>query len=108
MTQDCTYGQLQAIINDINRQCTQSPAFELFNREKIKRFYQQNAIRIQSLHDRRNKIFEANVKKDEKGEHYLQVDVDGKKDWDFISDEHKAVFEKETAEFLTLTFKINL
>jgi len=108
MTQDCTYGQLQAILNDINRRCAESPAFELFHREKIKRLYQLNAIRIQALFDRRNKLFEANVKKDEKAGNYLQVEQDGKKDWDYISDDHKAVFEEQTAEFLAFSFKINL
>ncbi len=54
MTQQCTYGQLSRILNDLEREVAIHPIFELFNREKIRRFYQQNAMRIGVFNDRRN------------------------------------------------------
>lgn len=110
MQQQCSYGQLGVIIKNIEHQASISPAFELFNREKIKRFFTQNAIRINIFKEKQHKLFSENIEvvKDPKGDYYKTIEVDGKQQWEYISDDHKKTFEEETEKFMQLTFSINL
>lgn len=110
MKKQCTYAQLGVYLRDIEKQVTESPAFELFNHEKINRFYTLNKERIGIYNETHHKIFTENVNIAHlpDGDIYNTIDVNGIKEWDFKSPDHKTAFEEATAVFINLSFTIQL
>lgn len=111
-TKKCTYGQLGSILTDIEKQVKTSAAFEILNDAKIKRFHQQNAMRINVYYKKRKEIAELYVLKDDAGNYQTKEipDEDPSKPstthYDFIDDAHKESFESESKEFLSRTFDL--
>lgn len=56
MKQEITYQQLDQLSTDIQKQVSQSPAFYYFNKEKIKRFYQLNQLRLQAIEEKKKSL----------------------------------------------------
>jgi len=109
MKQQSTYKELMNIDQDIRIQMSASPAFVLFNREKIKRFQQDNAVRLKMLADTINELMESHVSKDSKGKFKQIVAPEGQLNrWDFISDENAAVFNKDLEAFLKKEIQISI
>lgn len=108
MRQTTTYLDLSHLIDDIEYQCQQSRAFVFFNREKIKRFYTLNKLRIEVLHKRCDKINKKYTKLDENG-NPLMVNND-KNQNDFVYEEEhlKEEHKQELADFLATTFDLEL
>lgn len=102
-----TYKELMNIDQDIVFQMNNSPAFSVFNREKIKRFKQENAVRLKILADTVNELMESHVNKDSKGTFKQIVTPEGQPNrWDFISDENAAMFNKDLESFLAKEISI--
>lgn len=102
-----TYKELLNIDQDIIQQMDISPAFALFNREKIKRFKQDNAVRLKILADTINELMESHVNKDSKGTFKQIVTPQHEPNrWDYKSDENAAVFKKDLDLFLSKEIQI--
>lgn len=107
MRHDVTNSQLLALETDIQKQMQSSAAFFFFNKEKVRRFYQQNAISLSILNKKMAAAVEKYVvHKDEKPE--TATDKDGVLIYVFNSDEDEKKYRDETAEFLNRTVKIEL
>jgi len=104
-----TYKELLKIDQDIIQQMDISPAFALFNRNKIKRFKQDNAVRLKILADTINELMESHVNKDPKGVFKQLVMPQGQPNrWDFKSIENAAVFRKDLDSFLSKEISISI
>ena len=104
-----TYKNLMAIDQDIVYQMNTFPSFSIFNREKIKRFKQDNAIRLRILSDTITELMESHVNKDEKKLFKQIVAPEGMPNkWDFKSEEDAAVFNKELQSFLGKEIQIDI
>lgn len=100
---------MMAIDQDIVYQMNTFPSFSIFNREKIKRFKQDNAVRLKILTDTINELMESHVNKDEK-KLFKQIAGTGgmPNKWDFKSPEDEAVFNKEIESFLSKEILIDI
>ena len=106
--QQLTYENLIAIQRDIEHQCRISPAFSFFNAEKIRRFMQRNAIRLNIANQKLNEMFDAYVKKDEAGK-WKQIVEEGKPaKWDFHDEESEKSFNEKYADLMSITIDIHL
>ena len=119
---EITYDHLAAIERDIENIVAGSPALGLFLRPTIDRFYRQNGQRIEILHGRLGALQKKYIQMDEKGKPCRQDIGEGKTEWKFLESfpgmetafaktDCKSVgdmYYKEAAEFLSITFKIQL
>lgn len=104
-----TYKELLNIDQDIIYQVKSSPAFSVFNREKIKCFKQDNSVRLKILAETINELMEMHVNKDSKGSFKQIVVPEGMQNrWDFISEENAAVFKKDLDLFLSKEISISI
>lgn len=98
-----------AIDQDIVYQVNNFPSFSIFNREKIKRFKQDNAIRLRILADTINELMESHVNKDDNKAFKQIVSPQGMPNrWDFKSPEDGDVFKKEIDSFLAKEIQIDI
>lgn len=95
-----TIKELLIIRNEILQCRQQSPTFNLFNAEKIKRFFTYNAIRLQSADEKLNRLIKKFVRFDADLKPIQLENKDGLVKWDFISDDAKHAFEIEYKEFV--------
>lgn len=106
MRTDITNNALMALEVDIQNQVKASPAFYYFNKEKLKRFYQQNGHLLRIINDRMAEYIKKYVV------HEDEKPVTEKKDegevYVFTSTEAEEKYRAETAEFLNRTVKIEL
>lgn len=106
-----TYADLNDIEQDIQLQQRRSPAFSLFNREKIKRFYQQNRVRLQVLSDTMKKLITEYVlhEDDEKGNPKpVTHEVEGQLQYKFIDEEKEEEYEAKAKEFMNMSIEIHI
>jgi hypothetical protein len=89
MKLDSNYGVLNNILTDVAHQSNVSPAFALFNRDKIKRFHQLNQYRIERLGKEQDKLVDQYVKKDEEGKPLSQKNEAGKLEYIYETEELK-------------------
>lgn len=107
MQQEITNNQLLALQRDIERCTNESAAFYFFNKEKIKRFYQQNTFLLNII----NKNMDAAVKKyvvygeDDKPK---TEEKDGQTVYVFASEDDEKQYIETTQEFLSRTVKVQL
>ena len=96
-----TYKELMDLDQDIRQQMSVSLAFGFFNREKIKRFYNENKVYQKILGDTINELMKLHVRKDEKG-HFKQIKSIGgaPATWDCKSDDDADDFKREVDLFL--------
>lgn len=85
---EITNAEFRALLADIDNQQKTSPAFRFFLKEKISRFYQQNAMSIKIL----NKFMADNIK------NYVQHDEDGRPMIEEKEGNHFYKFETEELE----------
>ncbi len=105
MRQHVTNNDLTNIMNDIDRMM-QSPALAIFLGPKVKRFREQNRLRINSLDTKFKKLIEENVVfKD--GNPELEI-VEGKQKLKFIDEEHEKTYNEERQKLLAIEFDIEI
>ena len=102
------YHALWQLEQDIDRQMEKSPAFALFNREKIKRFGMQNQHRLSVMHKQMDTLRDTYVKKDDEGVLMTKSDDSGKKVWVFEDEETEKKYLAEWNEFMQITFDIHI
>lgn len=107
MTQYLTNRQLSAILADIQMWENNSPAFAIFMKEKIKRFRQQNHLRIQSLQDEFQKLIDKHVQKTPDGQPEIMALKDKQK-FRFLDDEHENQYEEEYKKLMDKGFDVYL
>jgi len=109
MRQTGTYQDLTDLERDINIQANQSPIFTVFNRDKIKRFFQENKQRLTIVKGKIDALMERHVHKDEKGVFKQKIKPEGQPNsWDFKSDEDQDAFQKAMEELMSKTIEIYL
>ncbi len=108
MRQQINYQDLAFLNEDIERQMSYSPAFSLFNRDKIHQFKNSTKLRSQVLTDEIKYLEDVYVKKDEEGKPMLQKNEETKtEEYLYDSEEQRAAHKKELNDFLSITFQIN-
>lgn len=107
MRQQMTNYQLMLLRDDISRQSKESPAFAIFNKEKINRFFNQNAISLKILASRTAEIKKKHCILGEDGEP-VTVETDGRTEIQFPTDKAKKACTDEITEFLNRTVTIEL
>lgn len=107
MNQLITYGELSALEQDIRRQQQISPAFVIFNKEKIRRFYQQNNLRLKILQDTIKDLVSKHVLHDEKDKPVTQ-EVEGQLRYKFIDEGAQKEYEEKVTAFFALNIELHL
>lgn len=106
MKTNSTYKELMDIDMDVRRLMS-SPAFVVFNRQKIKNFQQSNAIRLKLLANTVNELMETHIKKNDKGEFQQKIKVEGQPNsWDFLSEADGENFRLRLDDFLSKSIEI--
>jgi hypothetical protein len=108
MKNEMTYGQLIALDNDINYQCSQSISYNYFNRDKIIAFYNFNKIPLQVAKQRHNELLKEHIELDEKGNLKTIDKEDGSKEYVWKKPSSKEEFDKQSKEFLSRSISIRL
>ncbi len=107
MKTNITYAYLTALEQDILRQSQISPAFNLFHREKIKRFYQDNQLRLKIMNDTMQGLVKKYVLHDE-NDKPLTHDVDGQLQYKFIDEAAEKDYEVKAKMFMELTIDLHI
>jgi len=107
MRKQMTNYQLMLLRDDINKQANESPAFAIFNQEKISRFFNKNAITLKILSTKVADIKKEHCILGEDGEP-LTHEVDGRKEIQFATDEAKKACTDQITEFLNRTVTVEL
>jgi len=102
------YQQLRDLENDIDMQRKSSPAFAFFNADKIKRFYQNNVLRITVMKDTIAKLQKQYAKVNLKGEPETIINSQGVTEITFNSEADKEEFNLKYNNFISTTFEIKL
>lgn len=98
---DGNYALLHLLNNDINLQSQRSPAFALFNKEKIRRFQQLNEYRLRLLDKNHTALVKKYVQHDEEGKPKTQKNDKGGEEYLYESEEKKDQHTKEHEEFMS-------
>lgn len=104
--ENANYQQLLMILIDLQKLQSTSPALTFLMQAKIKRFYEQNNLRIQSLKKNMDEIAEKHVKKTENGK-LSTIKVNGSDEYEFESDEQKAAYGKAYNDFMSIRFELH-
>jgi hypothetical protein len=107
MTKQSTYTELMQIMQDIEIQQSRSVTYTIFNMQKIKAFFQANAIRIGMLNSFIAELTGKYAKKDEVGRPVLVI-IDGTQQLEFKSEEDKTAFTTEYHEFLKKDIQLHI
>lgn len=102
-----TYHQLYILLLDIQNWQASSPAFALFNSQKIKRFYEQNNLRIQVLNKKLSELTDKYVKKTGDGKLSV-VKVNGRDEYEFETEENKIEYGKAFEEFMSRSLEFHI
>jgi hypothetical protein len=105
MTIQGSYQMLDALQRDMHLLQTNSPALSFLLGEKIKKFYQTNRMRLNILNGKRNEFLEKHCMLDANGKPMLKDGEQGK-EYSWLSDEHKAEYEKEMLDLYQMNFEI--
>lgn len=104
---EITNNELNALDKDINQWMQASAAFRFLFQEKIKRFYQQNAMSLKIL----NKFLQDNVKKyvlhDEAGAPQTE-DKEGVKHYKLATPEDEVAYIAAATEFMNRSIYVEL
>ncbi len=106
MTIQGNYQLLDAIQRDMADLQQNSPALALLLGEKIKKFYQLNGMRLKILNGKRVDLVKKHCLLDANEQPLLKTDEQGVKQYSWLSDEHKAEFEKDMLDLYQMTFEI--
>jgi len=96
-----TYGELHALLSDIEVQQNRSPAFTLFHRGNIKRLFEQNRIRIQTLQETLKKLVQEHAAKDENGNPVLTTAENGTQQLMFENELERKAYLDAFTKFAT-------
>lgn len=107
MGQPATNNQLLALEADIQQLSSSSPAFFFFNKEKIRRFYQQNAINLKIIQQKMAGFIEKYVVHDEKNQPKTE-DKDGQTVYVFACEDDEFEYRNETSDFLNRSIFIEI
>lgn len=105
MTITGNYQQLDMLQRDLMDIQQSSPALSFLLADKIKRFQMLNGMRLKVLNSKRNDLLLKHCLLDADGKPLLK-DVDGAKQYSWISDLDKAAFEKEMMDLYQINFDI--
>ncbi len=105
MKQIITYRELENTANDISQQMEVSPAFKLFNKEKISRFFDRNRNRLEIIIEKRKELISLYVKH-ERGQP-VTIESDGVQVYDFDDNENKEKYMAAINEFMNRTLDLN-
>lgn len=109
MKQHGTYRDLTNLERDIKYQCSISPVFQVFNREKIKRFYQENTGRLSYISKTVSALMEEHIIKDEKGIFQQHVKPEGMDNgWKYKTEEDEKKFAEAMESVMTKSIEIYL
>ena len=99
MERNATYHTLLTIQREIAEYSKNSLSFALFNEEKIKRFKKCNDLQLQIANGEVRELFDACVKKDDKG-NYIVIQQEGKEEtYEFYSPEDEKIFNEKVQRF---------
>lgn len=93
-----TYGQLFNIRKDILEQMKVHPSFEFFNREKIKKFYNENGSRLEAIDAIMKDCMESHIEKDEHGRYKFDDSLNA---WIYKSNTDKELAESKMKALLS-------
>lgn len=106
MRQQITNNQLLALEADIQHQMSTSPAFVFFNKEKVRRFYQQNNLNLKVINDKMNGFIKKYVQHE--GDEPKTEEKDGQKVYVFGCEDDEQAYRNETAEFLNRSIYVEV
>ena len=107
MIKQGTYNELVLLRDDIQRNAAASPSFAFFFSEKIKNFFQKNAVDLNCVKKKTWQLLKEYCELDENGEP-LKIVEEGKEDaWRFKSEEAAAQFDGAFSEFMNRAIKIH-
>lgn len=103
MKAQSNYIQLMGYVNEANALRAQNPFLALLNKEKIDRFFVQNAIRINEAKEKTNKLIDKHVLHDEKKMPKVENNQ-----LVFKSDEDKAAYKEGWEKMNKVVFDITV
>lgn len=106
MTLQITYNDLMLLERDIYEQM-KSPAFKIFNQDKIKRFFQLNSMRLNAMHETMNALIKKHVLHDEKDKP-VTFEENGAMRYKFKNNDDETIYKEEAEKFLSRTIKLDL
>lgn len=113
MTKMMSYNEVMIIQNDIEVQLSKSPAISFFLGDKIQRFFQRNATRINHMNEKMMSLQKRYIKQNENG---VPILID--KDFDYLDEavngkgitvtgeEVRSAYREEASEFLATSFRV--
>ncbi len=104
MQQTGTYGYLWNVHQDILRQCKQSPAFQLFNHNKIREFNSINGMRLQHIKEQLQLLVEKYVLHEEKEgklQPVIKANSNGVPEYQFETEDMKQQYIKAHADLMS-------
>lgn len=104
---EITNNQLLALNADIQKQQNESPAFYFFNKEKIKRFYQQNTMLIKIVDKRKSELAIKYAIHNDLGEPVLE-EKEGIQHYTFVNEEAENNYKEELSTILARSVTVEL
>src|SRR5688572_7421410 len=109
---ETTYHQLRAIAMDVDQQRKSSPAFAAFNKEKIRRFFDQNQFRLSAMNEGILKIAKKHCELDVDGNPMThEVKKKGKPtsvEYKFKDAAAEKAYNEEYDHFMSTSFRIHI
>lgn len=105
---ELTNLELNALQRDVESLSQSSPAFRIFLKEKIKRFYQQNAMQLQSLNNFLRRNVKEHVQHDENDQPMTEEREGGIKHYVFATPEDEKAYVDDATEFMNRTICIEI
>jgi hypothetical protein len=105
MTKDSNYNELALIMGDIETLSIQHPTYWIFNREKIKKFQDNNEVRIGILHKQKDALVKKFAKLDDSGNPIIII-ANGIQQLSWETEENKAEFEKEWKTLMAMPIQL--
>lgn len=102
-----TYNDLDALNRSIYKE-SESPAFAFLLKEKIKNFYQRNAIRLNVMEDKFKELVEKHVLHNEKDEPITKKNEQGILVYDFKDEESKNTYLQEMNDFCSRVIEVEI
>ncbi len=95
--------------NDMQKKMEASPSYAFFFREKIKNFFEKNAMDLQLAKDKVGKLVEKYIEHELKDGESKPVKIkngDGVNEWKYLDGNAKVLFETEYEVFMQRSIKI--
>lgn len=106
--EEITNHQLALLRNDVLNLTNSSPAFRLFFKEKINRFFSFNAISLKVLNTKMEALVNQYVKHDEEGKPVTEQKEDGTTHYVFSCPEDEEKYKQEWEAFMNRSVKIEI